>query len=304
MIITEIYNGQGFGNQLFVYVTTRMLAHKLGYDFGIMSPHKWKGYDLMNVDMGNKVIGGSGPEGGPPDRLPEEIKNYYHEYLHGKNHHLCDNTRTFQLTDKNLFSIPDNTKIEGVLQSEDYFYDNIDLVKKWIKVNPEVDHFDTNEKNICILNFRGGDIIGNLGWWLPRKYWLNAIENAIQYNPDMQFAIVTDDIAAANAILPEYPAYHQNIAWDYVAIKNARNVICSSSTFACFPLWTSDTLEYCIAPKYWFDHNRSQGWWSLGCSIYSYPTYYMDREGKLFTPDQCRVEWEEYKKSSNIYADI
>ena len=148
MIVTEIYNGQGFGNQLFVYVTTRMLAHKLGYDFGIMSPHKWKGYDLMNVDMGNKVIGGSGPEGGPPDRLPEEIKNYYHEYLHGKNHHLCDNTRTFQLTDKNLFSIPDNTKIEGVLQSEDYFYDNIYLVKKWIKVNPEVDHFDTNEKNI------------------------------------------------------------------------------------------------------------------------------------------------------------
>ena len=304
MIITEIYNGQGFGNQLFVYVTTRMIAHKLGYDFGIMSPHKWKGYDLMDVDMGNKVIGGSGPEGGPPEALPEGIQNYYHEYLHGKNHHLYDNTRSLQLTDNDLFNIPNNTKIEGVLQSEEYFYDNIDLVKKWIKVNPEVDHFDTNEKNICILNFRGGDIIGNAGWWLPRKYWLNAIDNMIQYNPNMQFAIVTDDIAAANAILPEYPAYHQNIAWDYVAIKNARNVICSSSTFACFPLWTSETLEYCIAPKYWFDHNRSHGWWSLGCSIYSYPTYYMDREGKLFTPDQCRVEWEEYKKSSNIYADI
>jgi hypothetical protein len=217
---------------------------------------------------------------------------------------LYDNTRSLQLTDNDLFNILNNTKIEGVLQSEEYFYDNIDLVKKWIKVNPEVDHYDTNGKNICILNFRGGDIIGNAGWWLPRKYWLNAIDNMIQYNPNMQFAIVTDDIAAANAILPEYPAYHQNIAWDYVGIKNARNVICSSSTFACFPLWTSETLEYCIAPKYWFDYNRSQGWWSLGCSIYSYPTYYMDREGKLFTPDQCRVEWEEYKKSSNIYADI
>ncbi len=304
MIITEIYNGQGFGNQLFVYVTTRMIAHKLGYDFGIMSPHKWKGYDLMDVDMGNKVIGGSGPEGGPPEALPEGIQNYYHEYLHGKNHHLYDNTRSLQLTDNNLFNILNNTKIEGVLQSEEYFYDNIDLVKKWIKVNPEVDHFDTNGKNICILNFRGGDIIGNLGWWLPRSYWLKAIDNMIQYNPNMQFAIVTNDVSAANYMLPEFPAYRQNIACDYVAIKNARNVICSSSTFACFPLWTSETLEYCIAPKYWFDHNRSHGWWSLGCSIYSYPTYYMDREGKLFTPDQCRVEWEEYKKSSNIYADI
>lgn len=305
MIITEIYNGQGFGNQLFVYVTTRMIAHKLGYDFGIMSPHKWKGYDLMDVDMGNKVIGGSGPEGGPPETLPEGIKNYYHEYLHGKNHHLYDNTRSLQLTDNDLFNIPNNTKIEGVLQSEEYFYDNIDLVKKWIKVNPEVDHFDTNGKNICILNFRGGDIIGNLGWWLPRSYWLNAIDNMIQYNPNMKFAIVTNDVSAANYMLPEYPAYHDSIAWDYVAIKNARNVICSSSTFACFPLWTSETLEYCIAPKYWFDHNRSQGWWSLGCSIYNYVSHYMDREGKLFTPDECRVEWEDYKKLSKIYeSDI
>jgi len=27
----------------------------------------------------------------------------------------------------------------------------------------------------------------------------------------------------------------------------------------------------------------------------------MDREGNLFTPDECRVEWEKYKKKSNIY---
>jgi hypothetical protein len=31
----------------------------------------------------------------------------------------------------------------------------------------------------------------------------------------------------------------------------------------------------------------------------------MDREGKLFTPDECRVEWEDYKKLSKIYeSDI
>lgn len=303
MIITEIYNGQGLGNQLFVYVAIRMLAHKLGYKYGIMNPEKFKCNDFMNLDPGEKVIGGSGPEGGPPDTLPEGILNYYHEYVHGKNHYLSDNTRTFQLTDKNLFSVSDNTKIEGVLQSEEYFYDRIDLVKEWLKINPKKEHFDTNGKNICILNFRGGDIIGNPGWWLPRSYWLNAIDNMIQYNPNMQFAIVTNDVASANYMLPEYPAYHESIAWDYVAIKNARNIICSSSTFACFPLWTSECLEYCISPKYWFDHNRSQGWWSLGCSIYSYPTHYMDRDGKLFTPDQCREEWEEYKKVSKIYEE-
>ena len=123
----------------------------------------------------------------------------------------------------------------------------------------------------------------------------------LQYNSNMEFCIVTDDVKTANAMLPEYPAYHEDVAWDYVAIKNARNVICSTSTFACFPLWTSKTLEYCIAPKYWFHHNLSKGWWSLGCSIYSFPTHYMDRDGKLFTPEECVIEWEEYKNTSNIY---
>ena len=307
MIITELYHGQGLGNQLFAYVTTRMLAHKLGYEFGITGKENFgdsrvnnKGFYFMDLDFGKEVVGGSSPAGGPPIELPKGIHNYYIEYRHGLHTDFKLGT-DIRLTDNNLFKISDNTKIDGIFQSEDYFYDRIDLVREWLKVKPEYEHMDTNGENVCILNFRGGDIIGNAGCWLSRSYWLNAINNMVQYNPKMEFAIVTDDVAAANTILPEYPAYHNEIAWDYVSIKNARNVICSTSTFACWPLWTSETLEHCIAPKYWFDYNRSRGWWSLGCSIYSYPTNYMDREGNLFTPEECRVEWEEYKKTSNIY---
>jgi len=293
VLATEFIHGQGLGNQLFVYVTTRILSYKLGYDFGINGLHNAgdsrvnkKGFYFMNLDYGKEV----------PNNLTR-----YDEYRHGE---LTDSwLRTdIRLTDKKLLSIPDNTIIYGNLQSEEYFGDNLNIVKNWLKVLDEYEHTDTSGKNICILNFRGGDIVGNSGCWLPRSYWLKAIDNMVQYNPKMEFAIVTDDVKAANQMLPEYPAYHDEIAWDYVAIKNARNVICSTSTFACFPLWTSETLEYCIAPKYWFHHNLSQGWWSLGCSIYSFPTHYMDREGNLFTPEECVVEWEEYKKESNIYG--
>ena len=308
MLVTELYHGQGMGNQLFAYVTTRMLSHKLGYEFGISglrnagdSRVNKKGFYFMNLDYGKKVVGGSSPPGGPPLQLPEGIEHYYSEYRHGI--HNDERLKVdIRLTDKNLFKIKDNTKIDGLFQSEDYFYDRIDLVKQWLKVLPEYEHMDTNGKNICVLNFRGGDIIGNPGAWLPRSYWTNAIDNMIQYNPNMQFCIVTDDVRAANEMLPEYPAYHNEVAWDYVAIKNARNVICSVSTFVCFPLWTSETLEYCISPKYCNDFNNSQGWWSLGYAVHSYPTYYQDRQGNLFTPEQCRVEWEEYKKTSNIYG--
>jgi len=292
MLATEFIHGQGLGNQLFCYVTTRMLAHRLGYDFGIGglrnagdSRVNKKGFYFMNLDYGKEVS----------DRLVR-----YDEYRHGLWTDIQFRT-DIRLTDKKLLSISDDTIIYGVMQSQEYFGNRLDLIKDWLKVKEEYEHMDTNDKNICVLNFRGGDMVGNAGGFVPRKYWDYAIQRMLEYNPDMEFCIVTDDEKTANAMLPEYPAYHVDVAWDYVAIKNARNVICSTSTFACFPLWTSETLEYCIAPKYWFHHNLSQGWWSLGCSIYSYPSHYMDRSGNLFTPEQCRVEWEEYKKTSNIY---
>ena len=84
MIITEIYNGQGFGNQLFAYATLRSIAEKNGYDWGIMRRDKFKGHDFMSVDMCKEVIGGSGPEGVPPTELPEGIENYYREYRHAE----------------------------------------------------------------------------------------------------------------------------------------------------------------------------------------------------------------------------
>ncbi len=294
MLATEFIHGQGLGNQLFCYVTTRMLAHRLGYDFGIGglrnagdSRVNKKGFYFMDLDYGKEI--------------PEGLVRY-DEYRHAL--WTDAQLRTdIRLTDKKLLSISDNTIIYGNLQSEEYFGNRLDLVKSWLRVKKEYEHMDTNGKNICVMNFRGGDMVGNAGGFVSRKYWDNAIQRMLEYNPSMEFCIVTDDVETANQMLPEYPAYHVDVAWDYVAIKNARNVICTTSTFSCFPLWTSETLEYCIAPKYWFHHNLSQGWWSLGCSIYSYPTYYMDREGKLFTPEECKVEWEEYKKQSNIYGD-
>ena len=149
MIITELYHGQGFGNQLFAYVATRMLAHNLGYEFGISGRENLgdrrfntEGVHFMNLDLGREVIGGSSPPGGPPDELPESIEHHYFEYRHGLHTDARLGT-DIRLTDKNLFKIKDNTKIDGVFQSEDYFYDKLDLVKDWLRVKPEYDHMDT-----------------------------------------------------------------------------------------------------------------------------------------------------------------
>ena len=319
MIVTELYHGQGFGNQLFVYVATRLLAERRNLDFGIQSPFKFKAPTLMNLDMGNEVIGGSGREGGPPDSLPQGIEYYYKEYEHGRGHHLSDDSRRLTLTDANFFTIPDNTKVEGMFQSEGYFHHEFDRIGKWLKYNPEFDHDDTNVKDLCVINFRGGDFIGNPGCYPPESYWRKAIENVRQMNPKMKFIVVTDDPKTSKTMLPEFETYHQGLlpwdmvtkagvrtsrmgAWDYIALNKCRNIICSTSTFACFPLWLNKNLEICIAPKYWHDHNRSEGWWSNGSSIYSYVSHYMDREGNLSTPQECKKDWIQYRVANKIYS--
>jgi len=80
MIVNELYNGSGLGNQLWNYVVTRTIALDNGYDFGIMGTEKFKGMDFFeNIDFGEQVVGGYGPEGGPPTSLPDGISYYFVE---------------------------------------------------------------------------------------------------------------------------------------------------------------------------------------------------------------------------------
>ena len=76
---------------------------------------------LPYLDLGKPVHGGSSPPGGPPDKLPDGIVNYYVEHRHGLYTDPMLKT-DIRLTDKKLFEIKDNTKIDGSFQSEDYFY--------------------------------------------------------------------------------------------------------------------------------------------------------------------------------------
>ena len=57
MIVTELYNGQGLGNQLWCYFVTRSISNKLGLKYGIMSPEKFKGFQFLNIDFGENVSG-------------------------------------------------------------------------------------------------------------------------------------------------------------------------------------------------------------------------------------------------------
>lgn len=296
MIITELYNGQGLGNQLWCYTVTRAIAENNGFDFGIKFPEKFKGNDFLNLDFGKQVIGGSGPEGGAPRTLPTGIKHYYSEKM--ANHPVYNyDIRTY---DKTLANISDNTKIDGIMQDEKYILHCQYEIKEWLKVKPEYESDDFTRDNLCIINFRGGEYVGIDELYLNQKYWIDAINNMKDIIQDMEFMIITDDVMAANSMLPNIDAKHFSIHKDYVTIKNAKYLILSNSSFSFFPAYTSDTVEYIIAPKYWARHNISDGYWATGQNIYT-GWNYQDRNGKLFTSGDCRADFDKYREQSKIY---
>lgn len=299
MIITEFYHGQGWGNQLFVYITTRAIAADRGVDFGFIGLENFgdrryndKGVYFMDLDLG-KEVGQS------------QIVNYYKEketrIKTNNSHHDSTIGCDIRLFDKDLINIPDNCKIDGIMQSEDYFYHRKHEIKNWLKIKPEHDCKDFISDDICVINFR--DYKGSDELYLQKSYWAMAIYHMLSLNPNMQFLVITENPEAAKEMLPELAdnTYHFDLGKDYSIIKNARWLILSNSSFAYFPAFTNEEARLIIAPKYWARHNVSNGYWSCGYNIYRDFTY-MDRVGKLQTYDECLREFELYKQQTNIYG--
>lgn len=296
MIVTELYNGQGLGNQLWSYVVTRTLALDRGFEFGIMSPNKFKGREFLSLDFGREVIGGQGPEGGPPIELPETIKHYYVEKDTWYEKYKSD----IRGYDPGLLEIEDNTKIEGYFQSEKFIHHRKSEIRKWLQVNPDYNCHDFSDNNICVLNIRGGEYKGNRDLILPRKYWTDAIANMLRINENLSFVIITDDVKYSRSLLPQYPSYHFSIGKDYAVVKNATHLILANSSFSFFPAWTSETVKYVIAPKYWARHNVSEGFWACAFNMYR-DWMWQDKAGALFDFDECVSEYSGYKLMHKLH---
>ena len=289
MLATEILKGQGIGNQLFCYVTARSIAHTRGLDFGIKDSgwsgdkrYNQDGFYWFDLDWGQEVL--DGLDVYYEKEVRKKLNTCHHDMTIG-----CD----IRGYDQGLMDVPDNTMIFGNMQDEKYFHHNKELVKEWLKVKKEYDTYDYMDDDVCVLNYRGGEYVGFSELYLTREYWMNAMENMTKINPNMKFVTITDDINASQTLLPEIPAYHFTVDKDYAIIKNSKHVILSNSSFPFFAVYTSDTIENIIAPKYWARHNVSDGYWAMSQNIYSGWTY-QDRYGNISTSEECVKELGKY----------
>lgn len=279
MIGTEFLPGQGLGNRLFCYITARSVAADRGVPFGTAG-RAFLGADFLDLDLGEEITDTGAYRSYHEADKRLFLPNSPHDMVHG-----C----YVAGADPAVRNVPDGTLLYGNLQAEEYFLNHRADLKDWLRVRPEFESSEFTADDLCILNLRGGEYTSDPALYLRRRYWTDAMRHMREENPGMRFLIITDDPPAAGRILPGIPAVHGTPASDYVAVKNARYLILSNSSFAFFPAYTSETVRRIIAPKYWARHNCSDGYWSSPQNIYRDFTY-MDRSGRLFSAEECLDE--------------
>ena len=298
MLATSIHEHAGLGNQIWRYVCCRVFAEHHGYDWGVSHPG-WRG-PFLNIDWGKEV--NLNVEEDSDFQMVEGFKHYYKErFDHHKRAPGC-----IGIPDNKFYSLPDNCYINGTFQRMSYIEEHREKICSWLTYDNKVT--DYASEDYCVIQLRGGDYTTGHSM-LPPQYYKMAMERMKENNPDIKFVIVTDDPGTASQFLPGVPIvgsavseekdqYQKNISWykypggpvgiDYSILNTARYAIISASTFAFWPVWTNKDLVNLIAPKYWFDWSRSDGWWRMKDGIVNDQRWlWRDQQGGLYETNTC-----------------
>jgi hypothetical protein len=248
MITTQLYDGQGLGNQLWAYAVTRLIANGRGMDFCIADSGTFKGRGFINLNFGTD--------------LPQIDQTYFEP--EGK-----DNGRSMWPYDPNLFDVPPFTKIEGNFQSYQYIRGEEDLVREWIK--PEIRVKLEDAENTCVIHCRMGDFVLT-DVFLPYKYYLDAMREVRNLNPNVKFVVVSDQPDKAAHFLgvephisfteDEYKASHHfggDVSVDFGYLYQAHYLIIPNSSFSWWAAFLNPVKKIVVAPKFWAGYNH--GFW-------------------------------------------
>lgn len=279
MIMTELYEGQGLGNQLWVYVACRSIAEKLQFQYRILSPDKFKGDSFLDIDCGPKDM---------PQTNAETTKSAisaFHERV------FYDQELDYFSSDFDgaVLSLKPLTKIHGLFQSEDYLFGDLSLPKKYINIKAA--HLENKlvPDDGCVINLRGGEYKRHKNLILPKSYWQNAMRNMRDLFGIDKFVVVTDDGRYADALFPELPVLQGGIAECYVALYQARYLILSNSTFSYFPVKTGIDKSFVIAPMHWARFGNKYSRWASPANLYQ-SWMWQDVNGLLHSYIDCLPE--------------
>ena len=286
MIKIKFREGQGLGNQLWLFASSKSIAEKLNFDLKIESIDNFKGIDFIELDIKDPICNDS------------EDSNY--SIFNERTYYDSDLNYVISDFDENVLNIKNNTTLEGLYQSEKYFFGDLEKLKRYIKIDKNIVKSNLVDKDICVLNIRGGEYKRHKNFILSKNYWLNAMHNFRQKYLIKKFLIVTDDYLYSRALFPNMEIIHNDIKKCYATIYNCSNIIVSNSTFSYFPCVTGRKKNI-IAPMYWARPIKNKGRWISPANIYK-NWFYQDKFSNLKSYEEClniAIETSRYYKKNH-----
>lgn len=271
MIIARLFGG--LGNQLFQYALARRLSllHNvsLKLDASQIETYKIRKYSLKPFNIIEDFATESDivritRKGSISFRgLTEKILPYYKR--------SCVREKFFHF-DPNILKSRKNVYLQGYWQSERYFKDIEDIIRRefTIKIEPDVNNKRTialiNSVNAVSLHIRRGDYVScaatnRFHGTCVFSYYQQAVEIIAQKVASPHFFVFSDDIlwAKKNLVL-EYPTLfisHNDNTKDFEDLRlvtQCNHHIIANSTFSWWGAWLNEKYDkIVVVPKKWFN---------------------------------------------------
>ena len=240
-----------YGNQLFMYFNARIFAEKNRLNLITNKPD-----GVLNI-IDNKYFGV------PPSNMNKII-------IKDNSYNSNQNCYNYEGLGNYIF--------DGYFQIEDIIYENLDLIKSWIK-------YDINKKDIVTLHIRLGDFYfaDSRHLIVSQDYYIDCIKKyCYNYN---DIYIICDSIKESweNLYMEtlkqkikdigKNPIYKlQSIKDDYQNIIDSTVIITSNSTFCFWPMVLSNVDKIISYPYFAIDVNidNSLGYWNGIHKVFKY----------------------------------
>lgn len=269
MIISRIFQGQGFGNQLWCIFTAYALAKKKGYSLGFLDPN--------SLFLGSSIFSFSKKLFFNHLFVKEKYyeKGYYHKNL---NTYLYD-------FDSNVLNVKPQTEIIGNFQSEKYFFGFEEFIKKNFPICNYIQKLSSQFNKYNVLNIRGGEYKRHKKLLLPENYWRN-IYKLLKKKSDLPIICVSDDYRYAKKLFPYLEVISEDISSCFAAIMGSPNVALSNSSFSYFPIFFGTPKSNIFAPYQWARFNNSEKLWCSPCNFYK-KWQWVNFEGNIVSKVKC-----------------
>ena len=218
--VQTIYNNvskQGLGNRLFQYCWARQIAEHKGFYFKV-----------------NPILGFAETYNDIPG-----IKFFENELI------TPEATQTFDM--EQIYNHLGKVIICGYSQRYEYYSNNKQNIKKWLKIEDE-NLYEIPTEDDIVVNVRLGDYV-NLGWDLPIAYYEEMLNSEKYKNA----YIICDEpqnpklnkLVSMGCIIKDNTQYEdKKYIADFIFVKNAKKVIIANSTFSWWAAFLGEGKVY------------------------------------------------------------